>query len=79
MAQFYGEMQGSKGPASRMGSKQSGLQAHIRGWTVGVAVECQHVGGEDVIDVYFTGGSGAPSRRKLIARIHGDGRVEMFE
>ena len=40
MARFYGEIQGNKGQATRMGTKTSGFHAHIRGWDVGIKVEC---------------------------------------
>ena len=40
MAHFYGEIQGNRGGATRMGSKDSGFRAHIRGWHVGVRVQC---------------------------------------
>ncbi|KKN35466.1 hypothetical protein LCGC14_0783180 [marine sediment metagenome] len=38
MAQFYADIQGSRGAASRMGSKKSGLDGHIRGWDIGARV-----------------------------------------
>ncbi len=61
MAQFYAETQGSRGPVTRTGTKQSGMTAHIRGWDVGVRIECQNIDGKDVITVYRTGGSNSPS------------------
>ena len=58
MAQFYGSINGqAKTQATRRGSKNSGMSAHIRGWNVGVYVVCSHVGGKDIIRVYKTGGS----------------------
>ena len=58
MSRFYGEVKGSRGKASRMGGIKSGFWSHIRGWNVGVEVNC-HVDedGKDVITVYRTGGS----------------------
>ena len=42
MARFYGEVYGTRGgKASRMG--HAALDAHIRGWNVGVAVRCRIV------------------------------------
>jgi|SaaInlLV_10m_DNA_2_1039722.scaffolds.fasta_scaffold241269_1 hypothetical protein len=58
MGHFYGEIQGNRGEATRMGTKKSGFRAHIRGWHIGVRVRL-HVDddGNDVIEVYRTGGS----------------------
>lgn len=33
MSHFYGYLQGNRGVTTRCGSKQSGIQAHIRSWT----------------------------------------------
>lgn len=33
MSHFYGYLQGNRGVATRGGSKQSGIQSHIRSWT----------------------------------------------
>lgn len=69
MAQFIGEIQGHKGRASRLGTKSSGFYAHIRGWDVGVEVECSHSDGMDIIEVYKTSGSNGNGNRKLIKTI----------
>jgi hypothetical protein len=39
MAQFYAEIQGNRGQASRMGTKATGIWGHIRGWNIGAKVE----------------------------------------
>jgi len=62
MARFYAEIQGNRGTASRMGTANSGIQSHIRGWDIGVKV----IGGvdengNDVFHVYKTGGSNGRS------------------
>ena len=67
MARFFGEMRGHRGRATRIGYQ--GLQAHIRGWNVGVEVSCRIVDGHDVIEVHETGGSHSPSSKRLLARI----------
>lgn len=72
MAQFYAEVQGNRGPASRMGSKDSGMWGHIRGWHVGCKVRCYYDEAlkGDVIEVYRTGGSSGSSQHEhLIARL----------
>lgn len=38
MAQFYADIQGNRGMATRMGTKKSGLDGHIRGWHIGARV-----------------------------------------
>ena len=58
MAQFYGSIQGNKGVATRMGTKSSGLEAHIRGWNKGIRVKMRvNDKGEDEAVVYLTAGS----------------------
>jgi hypothetical protein len=70
MAHFYGEMYGqAKTPATRRGSKTSGLSGHLRGWNIGVRVELTHRDGVDVIEVYQTNGSNGGGRDKLIATL----------
>ena len=68
MAQFYAEIQGSRGSATRMGGKSSGIEGHIRGWRIGARVVCSHEDGKDVVRIYKTGGSqGGPWDGELIA------------
>ncbi len=70
MAQFYAEIQGNRGAATRIGTKKSGMWAHIRGWHVGVKVYCQvNAEGKDEIQVYKTGGSSGAGHEELLARI----------
>ena len=58
MAQFYAEIQGNRGPATRMGTKTSGIRGHIRGWDVGVEVYGGvSFNGDDILEIYVTYGS----------------------
>lgn len=60
MARYYAEIQGNRGKASRMGTASSGIWGHIRGWNIGVEVDCHPDPTSpeyDVCDVYETGGS----------------------
>lgn len=59
MAHFYGDIQGNRGQATRMGTKSSGIDGHIRGWNIGAKVYCQYneKTGKDEVTVYITGGS----------------------
>ena len=63
MAHFYAEIQGSRGEATRLGTKSSGITAHVRGWDTGVRVTiCYDPETDtDVIEVHRTGGSNSPS------------------
>jgi len=67
MARFYGEVQGTRGRASRLGS--SGMRSHTRGWNVGVEVVCTIRDDVDVIEVYETGGSHDPRQKRLVATL----------
>lgn len=81
MAQFYAQIQGNRGMASRMGGKESGIWGHIRGWTVGAKVEC-HYDEEtdtDVVKVYATKGSSGNGQETLIATIYENGEVQFAE
>ena len=59
MAHFYGEIQGNRGEATRMGTKDSGFRGHIRGWHVGGSVNCHYNESKDrdQVSIYATGGS----------------------
>lgn len=74
MSRFYGTVEGiAKTPASRRGHKN--LEAHIRGWNVGVNIECGvDEDGNDIIKVYKTGGSNSPSGQ-LIAILKEEGVI----
>lgn len=69
MARFFAEIVGNRGIASRVGTERSGMWAHVRGWNVGVEVQCLDVGGVDVIRVYKTGGSSAARNSILLAEL----------
>ena len=69
MSQFYGSMQGGRGEATRCGTKNSGMVAHIRGWDIGAKVICFHENGKDIVRVYKTGGSKMQQPTELIAEI----------
>ena len=67
MARFYGEVEGTRGRASRLGT--SGIRSHTRGWNVGVEVVCTIRNDVDVIEVYETGGSHDPHQKRLLATV----------
>lgn len=79
MAHFYGNIQGNRGEATRMGTKQSGIEAHIRGWNNGVRVEgFVNAEGKDCFHIFATGGSHGGAT-KLIASIEGDRLEHSFD
>ena len=71
MSHFYAEIQGSRGMASRCGTKTSGHWCHIRGWDSGVEVYAIHHAGtrSDRFEVYATGGSNSTSRKVLLGTL----------
>lgn len=68
MARFYGEVNGqSATPATRTGSKNSGMTAHIRGWSIGCYVRLYvNEDGEDEIVISATGGSNNPGATEIV-------------
>ena len=80
MAQFYASIKGTRGEATRCGSKSSGITGHIRGWKSGVRVWGSYNPdtGEDEFEVIATGGSDGTSADRLIAEIRG-GKVTLTE
>lgn len=72
MAQFYASIQGNRGMATRMGTKNSGLSGHVRGWNVGARVEMVHIDGQDVCRIYKTKGSTGRWSDELISEFKGE-------
>ncbi|KKL25198.1 hypothetical protein LCGC14_2407700 [marine sediment metagenome] len=59
MAQFRATIRGNREEASRLGTKKSGIEAHINGWFVGVAIYAAHdvSNNQDRFSIYITSGS----------------------
>jgi hypothetical protein len=69
MSRFYATIRGARGEASRTGTRGSGITGHVRGWDVGARVRIyEGPDGEDVVEVYRTGGSRGAESDRLIAR-----------
>jgi len=68
MSHFYGNMQGGRGEVTRTGTKNSGMNAHIRGWNCGVEVEARWNDELQVncFDVFRTTGSNGTGGRVLL-------------
>ena len=73
MSQFYASIQGNRGEATRCGSKNSGIEGHIRGWSIGARVKgYTDSQGRDHIIVIKTGGSNGHSPEVQIAHLTED-------
>ena len=59
MAHFRAVIEGNRGPASRLGSKDSGISTSVNGWGIGVDVYAYHDEhtGENRVRLELTGGS----------------------
>jgi len=69
MARYKADISGARGSASRLGTVSSGIEAHVRGWDIGVRVYgCPNsdADSEDGFTLYVTGGSNNSSDRVLI-------------
>lgn len=63
MARYYGEIQGNRGEATRMGTLASGYRAFVRGWGLGAKVTMRGKRGTlDACEVDIVAGSNNPSR-----------------
>lgn len=59
MARFRATIYGQRGHASRLGSANSGIESNTNGWQSGVnVVGSVDIEGNDVFNIYATGGSG---------------------
>jgi len=67
MAHFRATMKGSRGEATRLGSKDTGLKVTVRGWNGGLTILARYdeVTGEDVFEIASDGGSNS-ARKGLI-------------
>jgi hypothetical protein len=84
MARFMAEIEGKAGMSSRLGSKNSGIWSHSRGWDLGVEVKGEvDADGDDVFYVEITGGSNTRFRSFTILTVklnsQGQPEVETYE
>ena len=72
MAHFYGGVSGNRGPATRTGTKNSGLQVFANGWNAGVEVSGLAAGDNDrdAFVVRATTGSSNLGKTKEIAEVN---------
>ena len=70
MARFFGEIAGIPANPTRVyGTDDSGLDAVVRTWDIGVTVEASVQDGDASIRVYATGGSSKPHAQVLLATL----------
>ncbi len=72
MAQFRAIIEGSRGPASRLGGKSSGIQTFTNGWNCGVSVRGYHKNGKDYFNIDLTSGSGYSGKSKTLGTFTAD-------
>ena len=75
MSHFYGDLQGNRGQASRCGTKESGVNAHVRGWDIGGHVDVCRIAGADVVFFKITGGSNGGVVRTIATARRVDGKI----
>jgi len=51
MSHFYGYLEGNRGVATRCGSKNSGIQAHIRSWHNDIYISLDDDEGKDELTI----------------------------
>ena len=70
MARFFGELTGINANVNRVyGTDDSGLDAVVRTWDIGVTVEASVQDGFASIRVYATGGSSKPHKQVRLATL----------
>ena len=73
MGHFRGTIEGQRGPASRLGSKDTGLVVTCRGWDSGVDVEALHNEREkrDEFRIILNAGNGYhDSQRRVLGTLY---------
>ncbi len=79
MSRFYAEIKGNRGGASRMGTPDSGMWSHTRGWDLGAEVIMDTTPEDnDVLLVYITSGSKGSKAKQLLCRVEEGKPVEIF-
>ena len=67
MAHFIGGVEGNRGPASRLGSAKSGIEAYARGWDIGALIRCWvDENGRDIVSISLTSGSNGRELSKCL-------------
>jgi len=72
MSHFYGDLQGSRGEATRCGTAWSGISSHVRGWHVGARATMRVDNGQDVAYITATAGSAGTAFNQSIGSVRLD-------
>lgn len=74
MSHFYGRIQGSRGEATRCGTKSSGLTVSANGWNIGASITLSYDDetGLDTIRIIINKGSNDSSAIEIIERNEGN-------
>lgn len=74
MAHFIGYLNGARGETSRLGTKNSGMHAEVRGCGVGgeVRIRFNEETGKDEVDFYLTSGSSGRNAARFIGTLTSD-------
>ena len=67
MSHFYGTLEGSRGGATRCGTKQSGLTTRAAGWQGCITVNVTHADGHDYFTVDLSPWKGSIGRTVCLA------------
>ena len=67
MSHFYSRTQGARGPATRCGTKSSGVQVVAAGWQGAIKTYVYHKEGRDWYEVTLEPWAGSEGRTQLIA------------
>jgi hypothetical protein len=82
MSRFYGSLTGqAKTTATRRGGPSSGVEAHVRGWEIGVRTQVYDYNGQDRVRVYVTSGSNGRTSERQVGEwvMHEDGFANLLE
>ena len=82
MAHFIGYVQGNRGEASRLGSKDSGIKAQAQGWEMGGVVRLWHYKPYDRDNLtldYNTGSNGGGSGASILHVVREKGEIVSAE
>ena len=79
MSHFYMTTNSNRKPVTKTGTKNSGMESHIRGWERGVRVLAKYdeATKQDVFEVYATSGSNGEFPSQLVATINSKTREVM--
>ena len=72
MSRFYASISGSaKSEATRQGTKNTGIEGHVRGWDLGVKIYGDvDKDDKDGFHIYMSSGSGGGEKDVFIGSVH---------